>query len=158
KEGSTEDAIDAWSRALALDPNDAEGQAALGTLRLELGLTATAIDPLRKAIELSPSDGEIAGKLGSALLSVGRADEALVELERAAALGLDARGFCDLGRARLSAGQHERAVSAFDDCLRRAPSDVAAMVGRGDALVALNRQGLAAESYRHAIAAAGNAV
>jgi tetratricopeptide (TPR) repeat protein len=86
---SPEDAIDAYRRALALDPEHADALVNLGRLLHEEGDLAGAEACYRRALAAQPEDPTAAYDLGVALEDAGRFVEAAVAYERAVAADPD---------------------------------------------------------------------
>jgi TolB-like protein/transposase len=70
-------------KAIALDPNLAEGYAALGHVQLHMFQWAAAEKSLRRAVDLNPSSSVAHAFLGIYFMALGRMDEARESLERA---------------------------------------------------------------------------
>jgi serine/threonine protein kinase/Flp pilus assembly protein TadD len=81
-----DDSVEASHRALALDPELAEGHKALGLAWLTQGRLRQALEAGRRAVELKPSFGAAVGNVGITLFDLGRLDEALVWAKRSAEL------------------------------------------------------------------------
>jgi tetratricopeptide (TPR) repeat protein len=85
-----EEALAAAREAVAVKPNDADGQMLLGRCLLALGRAEDAVVPLRIAVACRPEAVATHLTLGKALLACGRPSEARPCLERAALLAGDA--------------------------------------------------------------------
>jgi len=82
---SPDGAVEAYQRALELDPDHAEAHINLGRLLHESGDTTAALEHYRIAADAKPGDATAAFNLGVALEDLGRDEEALVAYERAIA-------------------------------------------------------------------------
>lgn len=84
----TEEAIDAWKRALQLDPNEARAMYDLAVAALKREGVATALPGFRRAGELDPSQDELFfNLLGIETLDRGPAEPGSAMAERGAKLG-----------------------------------------------------------------------
>jgi len=83
--GNLEAAIDAYRRAIALDPARTHAQASLGMALVEIGRTADAVPPLREAIRRGAPESAVPNALAFALAKAGRIREACDVLEAARA-------------------------------------------------------------------------
>jgi len=83
--GNLEAAIDAYRRAIALDPARTHAQASLGMALVEIGRTADAVPPLREAIRRGAPESAVPNALAFALVKAGRIREACDVLEAARA-------------------------------------------------------------------------
>jgi Flp pilus assembly protein TadD len=77
------DALDAYSAALAIEPNQPRVLYNMGNLCLQLNRLDEAIGYFQRAGDLSPDDSRIFSNLGIALARSGRSGEALVAFGRA---------------------------------------------------------------------------
>jgi tetratricopeptide (TPR) repeat protein len=104
--GRYPEAVESFSRALALDPRVPGARAALGVALGALGRHEESVGHLREARRLDPGSAAVAYNLGVALLKLGRPAEAIPPLEDAVRLDpTDERAGHNLGVARrLAAG------------------------------------------------------
>jgi Flp pilus assembly protein TadD len=77
------EAVPAWRKALALDPNDPRAHDNLGVALAETGQLDEAIAEYRKSLELSPGSSHTHNNLGSALAEKGMLDEAFEHFAKA---------------------------------------------------------------------------
>lgn len=82
-------AIDAYQRAIALDPSHADAHVNLGRLLHERGAADDAATHYAAALDADPSHETAAFNLGVALEDLGRFDDALAAYRRAIALDAD---------------------------------------------------------------------
>ena len=78
-------AVDAAQKALAIDPNSADGYHQEGRALLALGRADEAESSLVKGRELDPANGYVANTLGLLLIQRGRPADAIAPLEAAKA-------------------------------------------------------------------------
>jgi len=79
-------AIEAWRKALLIDPDDAGAHMDLGSVLYQQGQALEGEEHLRKAVQLAPTFAEAYFRLGWALGQSGRMDEAVVEFRQAVEL------------------------------------------------------------------------
>ena len=77
-----EDALDALSRAVRLNPRDPFSRNALGSLYSKLNRSDLALENIREALKLNPRYGEAHINLGLALDNAGRRDEAIAAMSK----------------------------------------------------------------------------
>jgi serine/threonine protein kinase/tetratricopeptide (TPR) repeat protein len=85
-QGWTDSALEASSKAIALDQNLAEGYKALGLVYSNKGWYRKTIEVLHKALELNPNYAPAAGNLGISYNHIGKPDDALPWMKKYAAL------------------------------------------------------------------------
>jgi TolB-like protein/DNA-binding winged helix-turn-helix (wHTH) protein/Flp pilus assembly protein TadD len=134
-------AMDAASRAIALDPRLPDGYAVRGMCRLwRDGDTAGAEDDLRRAVQLNASYALGHQYLSTVLVVTRRPDEAIAAARRAAQLDpLSPTSGTTLAYRLYYAGRFADAVREFDRALEAAPAFASAWLGKSQALRALGR-------------------
>jgi adenylate cyclase len=112
------------ARALELDPDLGEAQAALGMLRLFFDWEWDAAErAFRRAIELNPSDAHAYHHLANHQRVIGRLREAITTRERAVELDpLNARTVILLGNDYMIAADYDRALVHFRRAMRLDPA------------------------------------
>ncbi|HEY1391895.1 MAG TPA: tetratricopeptide repeat protein [Methylibium sp.] len=80
------DALNAWSKAASVAPDNAEVLDKLGVALAERGRYDEAVTALRRATELAPTQARPLNNLGYTLLLAGRTEEARTVLRKAVAL------------------------------------------------------------------------
>ena len=128
--GQWEQALAAYQKAIALDPNYQAAYANLGVVYFQLERFDLAASQYQKALELKPDDGEVAYNLGAlylqqALLSGSQPDpnlldKAIAQLQQAQKLAPDlAEPYFSLGVAYNTLKQTDKAIQAFETFLDR---------------------------------------
>jgi Flp pilus assembly protein TadD len=88
----TKEAIQAYKRAVKINPDDAGSLSLLGRLYTRRGESQDVASVLcEQSVRLSPDDGLFRHRLGHVYLNQGKLNHALAEFELAAALGHDSR-------------------------------------------------------------------
>ena len=133
-------------KAVALDPNLADGHASLGLVHTFLDRDFAAAErEYRRAIELAPGAFEAHHRYGQLLAAQGRFDEAIAEAKRATELDpFSILAIADYGRTLYFARRHEEAIAVYNRglALEREPIG---LWFRFYALVAANRHDEAME-------------
>lgn len=115
--GDSGRAVDAFRRALALDPELGPASFGLATELLVFGRAGEALAVLEGAVARAPLDAPLIGRYGDALQLAGRREEAIAAYRRAVELDPEiSHAWYGLGCAELAAGAHAAAAEA----LRRA--------------------------------------
>ena len=116
-------AREAAERALALEPDLAEGHAALGFVRLAYDWDWSGADAsMRRALELAPGNAEVLLAAAEVAATLGRLDESIALCRRVIALDpLNVQGHRYLGKFYLFAGFLEQAEAALNEALELNP-------------------------------------
>jgi tetratricopeptide (TPR) repeat protein len=124
-QGSVEEAINHYHRALELDPNHAEAHNNLGdALRLQGNLNQ-AISHYYQALKAKPNFAEAHNNLGNALLSQGKTDQAMSHFRRALQVKPDyAKAHNNLANILLSQGNVDEAIEHYHQALKIEPDNV----------------------------------
>jgi len=96
QQGSKRAALNAFERAVALQPDDAEAYSNLGTTLRSCGRTAEAETCLRRAIELKPGFAGAHNNLAGTLQAMGRHDEAEAAYRQALTLEPDSAEYISI--------------------------------------------------------------
>jgi TolB-like protein/tetratricopeptide (TPR) repeat protein len=140
-------------RSLELDPQLAEGHAAMGGLLLEEWKFVEAEAAFRRAIALNPNYASAHQWLGRALMADGRIDEAIAEQTLAATLDpLSHRIQDNLAGSLFSAGRTQEALTRIDMALSIKPDSDQALAFKAGYLNSLKRHEEALTLCRKAIA------
>jgi TolB-like protein/two-component SAPR family response regulator len=116
-------AREAAERALALEPDLAEGHAALGFVRMAHDWDWSGADAsMRRALELAPGNAEVLLAGAEVVATIGRLDESIALCRRAIVLDpLNVQGHRNLGKSSLFAGLLEKAEAALKEALKLNP-------------------------------------
>lgn len=152
KMGHQPEAAEQWSKALQLDPQNAEARAALAGLRQPSAAVAQPALPAPAAPPRVQQD-EAAAKAhytkGVALVNDRKYQDALPELDQAVAQKPRfAIAFVARGSARVGLGQYEAAVADYSAAREADPSLAAPLFGLAEAYRALGQPEKAADYYR----------
>lgn len=135
-----EDAILAFERALAQDPEWVEALNDLASAQEDAGRWGAACDTYRRVLELQPHRVDAACNVGEALRKADRYDEAIEAYDKA--LEVDPGYLYALaGRAEAlrMLSRNEEALAGFDRALERKPTHPFALRGKAATLNALER-------------------
>ncbi len=130
--GRPGEAVERYARIVGRRPEDLAARRDLAGALVAAGRAEEAMAILARAAELHPEDADLWIECAHAALEAGAPDRA----ERAARAAIerlasdDGRGHAALGAALAALGRREAAAAAFDEALRRDPSDVRARQGR----------------------------
>ncbi|CAA9368008.1 MAG: hypothetical protein AVDCRST_MAG93-8149, partial [uncultured Chloroflexia bacterium] len=138
--GAAESAIDAFNRALRLQPASHEAHHGLATAYLALGQLDQAESSERRALELAGGNYTLAiAGLGDILRERGQYDEAIAQynlaLERDGALTV---AYLGLGRTAIARGNIDIALGHYRRALETSPNSVPLLLALGDAQLASN--------------------
>ena len=128
----------------------------LGVLDSGGGNKQAALAHFRRAAELNPGDSRFALNLGLTLMDLRRWEEASAVLEKAASGSPDGNLLLALGNARLSLGQAERALVAFQSAARLGSDPTRTDLGTALSYVALKRREEALSFLRQKLASRPN--
>jgi tetratricopeptide (TPR) repeat protein len=129
------DAILAFTRTVASEPDHSRAWYYRGLCRDAIGDHMGAMHDLDRAVALDPNDGNVLLRRADVYLNAGRAREARADLE--ALLRLHPQGpiavhaLFSLGRADVSLGEYQRADMTYDRLVAMVPMDPKALCDRG---------------------------
>jgi len=125
-------AVEAFTRALELDPGLAPAYRGRALARFELGEEQEGLADLERALALAPDDPQLHVERGVLCGRLGRAAEARAEFERALALDPDhTEALVNRGRALLMEGDAPGALRHYEAALARDPNCALAYASRG---------------------------
>lgn len=128
EKGRVEEAVAEWTRALALNPDDARANTNLGALLLRQGKLDEAGARFRTAIAADPKLTDARDNLGAVLLHQGKVEEAIEHLQRSLEIDPDStEARVNLGGALLMQGRYGDAVAQLREALRRDPERAAVL-------------------------------
>ncbi len=125
----TPEAVRAWERALALDPNSAAARAGLGIALIYMRQPDRALDNIDQALRLSPRDPltyHWLANRGLACALLDRWDEALEAAQASVQRTGSQAGYVVLATSLAKAGRLVEAGAAYEELCRRSPGLVPA--------------------------------
>ena len=153
-------AVPAWRKALALDPNDPRAHDNFGVALAETGNLDEAIAEYRKSLELNSGSSHTHNNLGSALAEKGMLEEAFAEFEKAVELNPD-NASAQVNLGNVLASQKGRLNEGLMHLNKGVELDADSATGQNDFGIALARAGSLDEAIMHiqkAVALAPNDV
>ena len=153
RQGRNATAIQAYEKALALNPRHGEAWFFLGNIYGERGNHEAATRCYRSAVELRPQWADAVRNLGATLQILERPAEAVACYERFLRVG---RGTADIlqnfGNALADTGMREQAIAAYREALRLDPTRAMLNVRIGNLLEELGAPEAALPEYEQALA------
>jgi tetratricopeptide (TPR) repeat protein len=150
-QGLREEAIEAYDKALELDPNNPGALSRRGIYRLGRGQVERALADCRRAVELEPERGWAHVNLGLCLERQGKMDEAMEAFRRAAQLDPTSYvGHHSLGMRLQNKGQFDEAIAAYRRAIERYPKWAPTHFNLGMCLQNKGRLDEAIAAYRRA--------
>ena len=124
QEQKFEEALEPFSTALTLYPENTDAETNLGVALINLGRHDDAIIHLNKAIQIDPKNYSAHHVLASLLQKTDKLDQALVHYHKAIELGLQtAQIYCDLAGVWSAKGDPNKALSYYAKSLQINPRD-----------------------------------
>lgn len=149
----SEEAVEHYRRALALDPGLAEAHGRLGLALAQQGQIREAVFHLREDVYMEPGSSRAHKNLGTVLARQGELVEATEHLGQAVQIDpTDAAAHNDLGNALLLQGRLGEAMQHYDEVLKIIPASPEAHNNLGLALARQGRHSEAVEHFRRALA------
>ena len=147
-----EAAIDAYTRALRLNPKYAGAYINLGNAKGALGQHQAALADYDAALRLNPNFAAAYYNRGNAERALGQYQAALTDYDKALRLNPnDAEAYINLGNAKDALGQHQAALADYDAALRLNPNLAAAYNNRGNTKRGLGQHQAALADYDDAL-------
>ncbi|MFZ0272204.1 MAG: tetratricopeptide repeat protein [Acidobacteriaceae bacterium] len=145
-------AVEAWEKAVALDPGDARAHNNFGIALAGAGRMDEAIEEYRKSLTLNANSSQTENNLGSALAEKGNLEEARSHFENALRINPDnVSAAVNLGNALAAEGGHtEQAIALLTRALEVQPNSPDGQNGLG---VVLAHEGNLAEATEHLLKA-----
>jgi tetratricopeptide (TPR) repeat protein len=124
KKGELDDAIDHFSKAIEIKPDEASAFANLGNAWLRKGEPGEAIFQYQKAVELKPAEAGLHYNLANALLARGEVDDAIAEYQATLTINPNyADAHNNLGAVLLQQGKLDEAIDHYQKALEINPQD-----------------------------------
>ncbi|MFP4500533.1 MAG: tetratricopeptide repeat protein [Candidatus Hydrogenedentota bacterium] len=153
--GRTQEALEAYEQARALNPEDPRVLNDLGVIAEDRGDLERAERHYRQAIRVAPKFALAHSNLGDLQARTGRIEAAIASFRRAAALAPENPDFhYNLGRLLARAGMVDAAIEQYRQTLAIVPDEARALNNLGMLLAGQGNAAQAAEHYRQAIASA----
>ena len=150
--GRTDDALALAQRVAAIEPENAQNQAALAIILARLERWSDALPCFEALLATRPNDHVALNGRGVALSHLGRYDEAIAAFTSALAAKPDfVEAHSNFGNALRDMGRPQDALGHYDTALVFKPDYVQAHINRGVALSLLDRYEDAIVSYDKAI-------
>lgn len=143
-----DEAVPAWRKALALDPNDPRAHDNLGVALAETGQLDEAIVEYRKSLELSPGSSHTHNNLGSALAEKGMLDEAFEHFEKAVEFNPD-NASAQVNLGNVLAQRNGQLSDALEHLRKGVELDPDSSSGQNDLGIALAHAGSLDEAMDH---------
>ena len=145
-------AIEAYTSAIALDPNYAYAYSNRGGAYYEQGQYDKAIEDCNKAIALDPKNANAYNNRGIVYAGKGQYDRAIEDYNKAIAINPNlTQAYNNRGITYAGKGQYDRAIEDFNKAIALDPNDAYAYVGRGFAYAEKGQYDRAIEDYNRAI-------
>ena len=146
-------AIEYFSNAIKLKPDDAEFYIHRGRTYEKLGKYQFAINDYSDAIRLEPDDASAYDNRGGAYSKLGQYQLAIEDYTEAIRLDPDEFDVCvrSRGEAYSKLAQYKRAIKDYNKAIRQKPNDANAYVYRGEAYSKLGQYERAIKDYNFAI-------
>ena len=152
KEGIPETAIDAYDKALQLNPDFSEAYNNRGNAKSSLGRHEEAIADYDAALQLKPEDAEVYNNRGVAKKNLGRHEEAIADYDAALQLKPeDAEVYNNRGVANDNFGRHMEAIADYDTAIKLDKDYAKAYNNRGNTKNSLGRHEEALADYDEAL-------
>ena len=153
QQGKLEEAIEAYTKALAIKPDYAEAYNNMGIVLQEQERLEEAIEAFKKALSIKPDYAEAYYNMGNALQEKGKLEEAIKAYSKALSINPDyANAYNNMGNALEYQGKLEEAVEAYTKALAVKPDYAEAYNNMGNALKDQGKLEEAIEAYSKALA------
>ena len=145
-------AIDAHTAYMTLDPKDPRAYSNRGSIYTRKGEYGLAIQDYTQAIALEPKMAGLYSNRGSAYVEKGEYDMAIGDYTRAIELDQElVLAYWGRGCAYLRTGEHDLAITDYTQAIRLDPENAPAYGTRGDAHLAKDNYDLAIADYTRTI-------
>ena len=144
--------IDAYDKALELEPDATDAYNNRGVAWNELGQHDKALADYDKAIRLAPDYASAYNNRGNAKSDLGQPEAALADYDKAIELEPDhTSAYHNRGNAKFDLGQSEAALADYNEAIRLNPALVEAYDNRGNVKYNLGQPEAALADYNEAI-------
>lgn len=150
--GRVDDALRAYDRAIALNPDMFEAHFNRGNVLLRRQRPMEALAAFERTLALSPELAIAHYNRATLLAANGREDEAMAGYERTLSLDpAQVQARFNLGTLHLKRGEGEQALACMDAVIQQAPNVAEAHNNRGSALMLLQRAAEAGQAFDRAV-------
>ena len=127
EQSKLDEAIEAYNKALSLNPDYAEAYSNMGIALKEHGKLEEAIEAFNKALSIKPDYAEAYNNMGNALQDQGKLEEAIEAYNKALSIKPDyAEAYNNMGNALKDQGKLEEAIEAYNKALSIKPDNAEA--------------------------------
>jgi len=124
EKGNYEEAIRYFTKAIDLNPLDAESYYSRGTAYFHKGQNNEAILDYTKALEINPGDAKVYYNRGIACYKKDQYDQAISDFSKALEINPNnAEAYYNRGATRYKKGQHDQAISDFKKAFEIDPNN-----------------------------------
>jgi len=124
EKGNYEEAIRYFTKAIGLNPLDAESYYSRGTAYFHKGQNNEAILDYTKALEINPGDAKVYYNRGIACYKKDQYDQAISDFSKASEINPNnAEAYYNRGATRYKKGQHDQAISDFKKAFEIDPNN-----------------------------------
>ncbi len=150
--GKLEEAIEAYTKAIAIKPDYAEAYNNMGAAIEQQGKLDEAIEAYNKALSLMPDYSDAHNNMGNALKNQGKLEEAIESYNKAVAIKPDYAGaYYNMGNAFKDLGKLEKAIESYAKALSFKPDFAIAYNNMGNALKDQGKLEEAIEAYNKVV-------
>jgi tetratricopeptide (TPR) repeat protein len=122
--GEYEKAIEAYKRAIHLNPDFEESYYRLGMAYSSLGRYKEAVEAYNRAVRLKPDYAAVYENLGHAFSNLAQYEKAIKAFRKAIELAPDnIEPYFALGNAYFNSGKEEEAINTYEAAIQRKPDD-----------------------------------
>lgn len=146
------EAVDAYQKALGINPDSVDAINNLATNLKELGRTDEALSYFRKALTINPDAVEVYNNMGNALTDLGQIEAAVDCFRKAIALKPDyAIAYNNLGSAMKLREQFKEAIESYNQSVQANPEYAEAFNNLGETLADMGKPDEAIPFFKKAI-------
>ena len=151
-QGKLNEAIDAYNKAISLNPNYGDAYTNLGTAHQDQGKLDEAIDAHKKSISLKPDYAVAYNNMGVVLQDQGKFEEAIDAYNKAISLNPNqAEPYSNIGNTLKDQGKLDEAIEAYNKAISIKPDYTDAYYNLGVALQEQGKLEEAINAYKKAI-------